>query len=133
MTKKQIAFEVVIWIVTAMMIVMFLRAGILKFDDTSGWARGFRNWGFTPGFMRMVGAWEVAAALLLLWPRTAAYGAAAVVVVMIGAAATMAVVSNPRNMLPPTVWIFVGAFVLWARWRKRLRLSPPAALPALLR
>jgi hypothetical protein len=44
-----------------------------KFDDASGWARASNVWGYSGWFRVLIGALELAAALLLLWPRTAVH------------------------------------------------------------
>jgi uncharacterized membrane protein YphA (DoxX/SURF4 family) len=67
---------------------VFARQGFAKFSDDSGWARAFRVWHFPVGFRVCVGIAETAAALLLLWPRTAFGGALIIVAVMIGAMGT---------------------------------------------
>ena len=115
------AKEVVIWILTVLLVLMFLNAGIRKFPESGGWTKAFRSVGYPVWFRIAIGVIEVAAALLLLWPRTASYGAAAVIVVMIGAIATVAIAHWPlRGMIPGAVCLVVGAIIFAARWPRRL-------------
>jgi len=123
MTKKGIAKEVGIWILTLLLVFMFANAGIRKFPESGGWTKMFRHVGFPDWFRILIGVIETAAALLLLVPRTAAYGAVLIIVTMIGALGTVAMTMHGRNMvqglIPASVSLIVAAIVLMARWRQR--------------
>lgn len=80
----RIALEVLLWAVSLLLITVFVRAGWAKFDESSGWARAFLTWGYPIWFRLLIGVLELAASLLLVWPRTAAYGAMIILVVMLG-------------------------------------------------
>jgi uncharacterized membrane protein YphA (DoxX/SURF4 family) len=120
MSKKQIAKEIVIWILTLLLVAMFLNAGIRKFPESGGWTKFFRYAGYPVWFRIFIGVAEVGAALLLLWPRTASYGAAAVVILMIGAIATVIAKFPLRGTAPGIACLIVGSIVLVARWPRRL-------------
>ena len=124
MTKKTIAKEVAVWLLTVLLVLMFANAGIRKFPESGGWTRMFRHAGFPDWFRILIGVIEVAAAALLLLPRTAAYGAATVIVVMIGALGTVAMTVHPpfllKGLIPASVALIIGAIVLTARWRQRI-------------
>jgi putative oxidoreductase len=125
--RKQIAREVIIWMLTILLVLAFGNAGIRKFSDHGGWAVMFRNVGFPVWFRIMIGVIETAAALLLLYPRTAAYGAMAGVVVMIGALAT-AITQGGRFGLPqPIIALVVSLIVLAMRWRQRATIRGSAS------
>ena len=94
--KKRIAKEIVAWLLALWLCFIFFRAGIDKFDDASGWSRAFRGWGFSVWFRVLIGVLEVIAALLLLVPRTVAYGTITIGVVMIGAAVTQLMSHHPH-------------------------------------
>jgi len=96
MDKKRIAKEIVAWLLALWLCWIFVRAGIDKFDDASGWSRAFRGWGFAVWFRVLIGVLEVLAAALVLLPRTAAYGAILIGVVMIGAAVTQLLHHRPH-------------------------------------
>jgi len=121
MTKKQIAKEVGTWILTALLVLMFANAGIRKFFENGGWTWMFRHAGFPDWFRIVIGVLEAGAAVLLLLPRTAAYGALTIIVVMLGAIGTNFVAHMPlRGITPAAVSMIVAAIVLAARWRHRL-------------
>ncbi len=119
MTAKQIAKEVVIWILTIALVLMFGNAGIRKFFEQGGWTRMFHNLGFPDWFRILIGVLETAAAALLLFPRTAAYGAMTIIPIMIGAIATVAMHGWMRGLPPPMVALVVATIILIARWRQR--------------
>jgi len=127
MTKKVIAKEVAVWVLTLLLVLMFTNAGIRKFPESGGWTRMFRNAGFPDWFRILIGVIEVTAAALLLFPRTAAYGAITVIVVMIGAIGTVAMTVGHqfllRGLIPASVALIVGIIVLTARWRQRMGIT----------
>ena len=122
MSVRKIAREVVAWLLAIFLFINFFRAGIAKFDDASGWARSFQAWGFPVWFRVAIGVIETAAAILILWPRTAAYGAAAMAAVMLGAIGTFAV--NGTMHPTPIVTLVWATLVLFLRWRQRIGPRP---------
>src|SRR4051794_21330852 len=99
MTKKAIAKEVAVWALTLVLVLMFVNAGIRKFPESGGWTVMFRRAGFPDWFRILIGVIELAAAALLLVPRTAAYGAMTVIAVMIGALGTVAMTLHGPFMI----------------------------------
>ncbi|HEX9460090.1 MAG TPA: DoxX family protein [Thermoanaerobaculia bacterium] len=89
MTKKAIAKEVGVWLVTLLLVWWMCSAGLTKFSAHSDWVRMFRNAGFPDWFRIFIGVIEVAAAVILV-PRTAAYAALTIIVIMIGPLGTVA-------------------------------------------
>ena len=128
MQAKQIVKEVLIWIVTVLLILMFGNAGIRKFFESGGWTRMFHNLGLPDWFRIVIGVLETAAALLLALPRTAAYGGALVVTIMIGALAEVVMHGWTRAYMQPIVAMTLGAIVLIARWRQRAAITPSRRL-----
>ena len=123
MTKKQIAKEVVIWILTIALMLQFGNAGIRKFFEFGGWTRMFHNLGLPDWFRIVIGVLETAAAVLLALPRTAAYGAALIVPIMIGAFTIMVMHGWTRAFPPPIIALVMATIILVARWRQRTTLS----------
>ena len=93
-----IAKEALLWIICLFLAYVFVKAGMQKFSDSSGWSRAFRYWGYPVWFRILIGGAEVSAALLLLYKRTAAFGALIIIVVMVGAMATHVVTGRPRQV-----------------------------------
>ena len=115
MNRKHLAKEIVAWLLALWLCFIFFRAGIAKFDDASGWSRAFRGWGFSVWFRVLIGVLEVIGALLLLVPRTVAYGTITIGVVMIGAAVTQLLQHRPH---PAAYVMLTLAMVLLALRRK---------------
>jgi putative oxidoreductase len=122
---RRIALEVLLWVLAAMLFMVFVRAGWDKFDPSSGWARAFRAWGYPVWFRILIGVLELLAALLLVWPRTAAYAAAIIIVVMLGGMGTHAFVEHrPSGATSELLHLIVASLVLAGRWRTRLNPWP---------
>ena len=120
----RIAGEVVVWLMTAMLVLVFMRAGLAKFDDTSGWARAFETWGFPVWFRILIGVVEVAAAALLILPRTAPYGALLIVATMLGGMGTHLAVGQARHMRSEVVPMTFATIIFFARrprWARRTK------------
>jgi putative oxidoreductase len=129
MTKKRVAKEIVAWFLSLYLCFLFAKAGIAKFDDGSGWSSMFRAFGFPLWFRLFIGAWETAAAALILWPRTAAWAAAMMDAVMIGAIITFATRGHVHGA--PITGLIVATIVLVLRYGARaFRPLAPARLQA---
>lgn len=123
-SRAAVAREIALWCIAAFLVYVFLRQGIAKFSDTSGWANAFRVWHYPPWFRILIGVAEVAAALLLLIPRVAFAGAVIIIVVMVGGMATHLWWGHPGHMtsevLPLALALTTAigrrrAFLLWPR------------------
>ena len=118
----RVVLEVLLWALSAMLIMVFVRAGWDKFDSSSGWARAFTFWGYPVWFRLLIGALEIGAALMLFWPRTAAYGAAAIIVVMVGGMGTHVFIEHrPSRVTSELLHLIFASFVLAGRWQKRIQ------------
>ena len=102
MTKRRVAREVALWVISLFLALVCLRSGLMKMPGVPGeqfWARDFQRWGY-PGWFRMVvGAAELISLALLLVPRLAGYGASIFAVVMLGAIFTHTT-HNESSRLP---------------------------------
>ena len=117
----RIGLEIVLWILAAMLIMVFARAGWDKFNASSGWARAFAFWHYPVWFRLLIGGLEIAASLLLLWPRTAAYGAAIIIVVMAGGMGTHVVIEHrPSRVTSELLHFIFASIVLAGRWQTRI-------------
>jgi uncharacterized membrane protein YphA (DoxX/SURF4 family) len=117
----RIAKEIALWVICLFLVYVFVRAGADKFMDASGWSRAFRFWGFPVWFRILVGAVELAAALLLLYPRTASLGAAMIVVVMLGGMATHVVTGRPAQVRSEVFPLTLAAVVFFGRRKQLIR------------
>ena len=118
----RVAKEIALWVICLFLVYVFLKAGGQKFFDDSGWSRAFRFWGYPVWFRILVGITEVAAALLLLYPRTAALGALMIIAVMLGGMGTHMATGRPKQVTSEVFPLTLATVVLIGR-RKRLLLS----------
>ena len=103
------------WIPVILLALIFVPQGWSKFDDTSGWARAFRHWGYPNWFRIIIGVIELTGVGLMLAGRTAALGAAFIVVVMLGAMATHVIFDGGRNITSEVVPLVLASIVLVVR------------------
>jgi len=127
--RKRVIVDVVLWVFALFLAWVFVRQGIAKFSDTSGWARAFRAWHFPAWFRVLIGVAETTAAVMLLTRRTAAAGAIIIVVVMLGAMGTHVYWGRPGQVTSEILPLFLAAMVAIGR-RKSFFLRRPAPAPA---
>ena len=118
----RIVLEVFLWALCLRLVMVFAPAGWDKFDPTSFWAKAFTDWGYPGWFRILIGVLEIGAALLLLWPRAAAYGAAIIIVVMLGGMGTHVFVEQrPSRVTSELVHLVFASLVLTGRWQVRMK------------
>ena len=79
-----IAGLIALWLVTIVEALGMGVAGFPKFQNPDFWRASFSGWGYPEGFSAVVGAVEMAGALLLLLPASARYGASVLIVADVG-------------------------------------------------
>ena len=114
-SRRQVAIDVVLWVFALFLAWVFMRQGMAKFSDTSGWARAFRLWHFPVWFRVAVGVAETAAALLLLTRRTAVAGAIIIIAVMIGAMGTHVYWGHPGQVTSEVLPLSLATLVAIGR------------------
>jgi putative oxidoreductase len=120
MTRLRI---VSLWFCQVALAALFLAAGAAKFTSPL-WPRMFARWGYPDHFYLVIGALEVAGALALLVPRTAAPAALLLIVIMIGAGATHALHDEWQRLPQIAVMSAMLVAVTYGRWSNaRLRTS----------
>jgi uncharacterized membrane protein YphA (DoxX/SURF4 family) len=123
----RIGLEVVLWTLTAWLAFVFVRAGFAKFDPTSGWSTAFAHWGYPVWFRVLIGVVEVAAAALLLWPRTASWGAMLIVAVMLGGMGTHVFIEHrPARATSELMPLVLASIIIAGRWQSRIKPRTPA-------
>ena len=108
---------ILLWLITLFLAFIFIRQGLNKFPDHGGWARAFAAWHFPVWFRYLIGVIELAAGILILWPRTATIGAVMIVVVMIGGMATHVWWGHPEQTFHEAMPFVLGSIVAVARRR----------------
>jgi uncharacterized membrane protein YphA (DoxX/SURF4 family) len=113
--RRTLAIEAVLWLFSLFLASIFIRQGLAKFDDTSGWAQAFRTWHFPVWFRVLIGVLEVSAGALLLIPRTALAGAAIIIVVMLGGMGTHLYWGQPQYMTSEIMPLFLASIIALGR------------------
>jgi uncharacterized membrane protein YphA (DoxX/SURF4 family) len=127
--RRAVAIDIVLWVFALFLAWVFIRQGLAKFNDASGWARAFHTWHFPVWFRLVIGALETAAALLLLTRRTAFAGAAIIIVVMLGAMATHLYWGQPRQVTSEVLPLVLSTMVALGRRRAFVLRRPELPLP----
>src|SRR5437660_9272014 len=111
MTKRRIAKEIALWIITLLLALVCLRSGLQKVTGNIFWVRDFHRWGYPNWFRIVVGIAELTSMVLLLVPRFASYGASLFVVVMLGAICTHAT-HNESSRLPFNLFLLALSLII---------------------
>lgn len=127
--RRQVVLDVVLWVFALFLAWIFIRQGVAKFSDTSGWARAFRVWHFPVWFRVVIGMLETSAALLLLTRRTALAGALIIIVVMIGAMATHVYWGRPGQVTSEILPLVLATLVAVGRRRSFVLSRPRPTMP----
>jgi len=88
--------RITLLVLTILLALFFALQAFVKLTSLPAWVSGFRAWGYPEHFYLVVGAAELAGAVLLLVPKTRVYGAGLLMIVMLGAAVTHAVHRGPQ-------------------------------------
>ena len=116
-SRIAIAREVALWVITLFLAYVFIRQGIAKFSDTSGWARAFRLWHYPDWFRILIGIVEVSAVVLLFIRPVALIGAAMIIVVMLGGMATHIYWGQPRYITSEILPLVLATLIALGRKR----------------
>ena len=111
------------WLPAILLVVIFVPQGLAKFDDSSGWAKAFRFWGYPDWFRITIGVLELMGALLLIAGRTAAFGAIIIIAIMLGAMATHLIFEGGRHITSEIVPLTLATVVLVIRRKQLQRIS----------
>ena len=110
-------------VVSGLLALAFLAAGGTKLSGAEQMVQNFARMGLPTWFLYVTGAIEVLAAVLILIPKTRAFGAALLVPTMIGAALAHLSAGDPASTLgAPVVLGLMSAVVLVANRQTLLAL-----------
>jgi uncharacterized membrane protein YphA (DoxX/SURF4 family) len=110
------------WLPAILLVLIFVPQGLAKFDDSSGWARAFRFWGYPDWFRITIGVLELLAVLLLISGRAAVLGAMTIMVVMLGGMATHVIFEGGKHMTSEVVPLTLATIVFVIRRKQLLSL-----------
>jgi putative oxidoreductase len=119
------ALNVTLWVVQALLALVFLGAGSGKLTGNPDMVALFTAIGIGQWFRYVTGILEVAGAVLIVVPKTRSIGAALLVPIMLGA--TTANVMLHTTAIPPLALLLLSSFVVWGRRRELAQFTPGAA------
>ena len=106
-------------VITALLSLAFLGAGIMKLTGAEEMRQGFESWGYPIFFMYIIGICEVAGAVGL-WLRRFSFAAKiCFIILMAGAVLTHLVFDTFQDAVPPIVLIVLTAVTLVLHRKER--------------
>jgi uncharacterized membrane protein YphA (DoxX/SURF4 family) len=117
--------NVALWVVTVLLAGLFLMTGYGKFKTDPETLAIYAHWGRSMGFMRFIGACELAGGIGLLVPRLATPASVGLTIIMVGAVFTHLRAGEYVYFPIPLVLIILLAVVGYAR--RPGRQAPAAA------
>lgn len=113
--SKSRARIVTAWVLSALLALTFLAAGLPKVLMAQVWIQKFMNWGYPGWSLLAIGFVEVAGAILLMIPKLTRYGALSLAAVMVGAAFTHVRSSEGLQVLRPLICLACLGLLVWLR------------------
>ena len=101
--------EVLLWAASLYLAWLFIQQGYVKFDAEGFWSGAFERWGYPVWFMFLIGFLECLGAILILIPRTGAYGGN-----YSGGHYGRSVLSPGSFMEPVQQILYGSSFLVWA-------------------
>ena len=106
---------VFLWLIAMFLAYVFIRQGLAKFSDDSGWATAFRMWHYPVWFRVVIGVVEVMAGVLVLIPRAALAGAVLIMIVMLGGMGTHLWWGHPGQVTSELTPLLLASLVAFGR------------------
>lgn len=103
------------WILSGLVALMMLFAGGSKLAGAEEQVKGFAAMGFPAWFLYVTGVIEVVGAILLLIPKTAAFGVLLLGATMVGATISVLKMGDFGHAPIPFVFLVVIAIIGWLR------------------
>jgi putative oxidoreductase len=124
-SKPSKAKVIVTWVLSGLIALTMLMAGVSKLRGAPEQVEGFAKMGYPIWFLYVTGVMEVVGAILLLIPQTAALGVILLGATMVGAVVSLLKLGDVAHAPIPFVFLVVIGVIGWLRadqFRKLLKL-----------
>lgn len=99
-------------IIIFLLAIMYLGTGISKLIQADAQVNDFESWGYSPGFMLVIGVVELLGAIGLIIPRTRFVAVLALATLMLGAIGTHLINAEYLRALLPLILLVLLVYVL---------------------
>jgi putative oxidoreductase len=113
-TRRRV-LTIALWALQALLTIMFAMAGLAKVFGDPAMVEMFATFGIGQWFRYVVGALEIAGAVVVLIPQLSGLAALGLLCLMAGATLTNVLVLGTSPLLPIALML-VSALVAWGRW-----------------
>ena len=113
-TRRRVP-TIALWALQALLAIMFAMAGLAKVFGDPAMVEMFATIGIGQWFRYVVGALEIAGAVVVLIPQLSGLAALGLLCLMAGATLTNVLVLGTSPLLPIALML-VSAMVAWIRW-----------------
>ena len=103
------------WILSVLIALVMLMAGVSKLKGTEDQIKGFAAMGYPSWFVYVAGVIEIAGAILLLIPKTAAFGVLLLGATMAVATASLLKIGDVGHSPIPFAFLVVIGIIGWLR------------------
>lgn len=103
------------WILSGLIALVMLMAGVSKLRGAEDQVKGFVAMGYPAWFLYVAGVIEVAGAILLLIPRTAAFGVLLLGATMLVATLSLLKIGDVAHAPIPLAFLVVIGIIGWLR------------------
>jgi putative oxidoreductase len=112
---------IVVSALAALVGLVFVRQGVMKFDPGAFWTGAFERWGYPVWFRYTIGVLETAGGALLLVPRFTTYAATILTAIMVGAFFTRLGDGRTNDLVAIGVYMALLAWFAYERRNRRWR------------
>jgi putative oxidoreductase len=109
--------RIVAWIVTGLISLEFLIAGVIKLRSSSKRAQEFARYGYPAWFRSVICVLELAGAVGLIWPPTHVYAAVGLALIMVGAFVTLLRQAERARIAAPVVTLVLLLVLMYLALR----------------
>jgi uncharacterized membrane protein YphA (DoxX/SURF4 family) len=109
--------RIVVWVLTGLIALEFVAAGVIKLRSSSKRAQEFAGYGYPAWFRLVICVLELAGAVGLIWPPTHLYAAVGLALIMVGAFITLLRQAERARAAAPAVTLVLLLVLMYLALR----------------